>query len=1005
MARYKDVGGRALLLAFASSLAVLSSTFGLGQVQYVETLQRPGSFGIAEGGVAASVYVDPNDYPGVLRAAKNLQADIARVTSLAPAVLYDEKGLPARTIIIGTIGKSRLIDRLIQDGKIVAKPVAGTWESFVIQVVPAPLPGVSNGLVIAGSDKRGTIYGVYDLSEQIGVSPWYWWADVPAKHRDTLFVKSGRYVQGPPAVKYRGIFLNDEAPSLTGWVNEKFGGYNHAFYTNVFELLLRLKANSLWPAMWNNSFNSDDPLNPKLADEYGIIMGTSHHEPMMRAWKEWERAGHGKGTWDYTRSAESLRAFWREGLARTCDCEKIITLAMRGDGDEPMSETESIGLLERIVADQRSIIAESLSTNLAAVPQAWALYKEVQGYYEKGMRVPDDVTLLWCDDNWGNVRRLPVPEERKRSGGAGVYYHFDYVGGPRNYKWLNTVPITKVWEQMNLAHEYGADRIWIVNVGDLKPMEFPIEFFLNLAWDPARWTKEQIPEYTRLWAEREFGREYAADIAEIISKYTKYNGWRKPELLEPTTFHLVNYREADAVLAGWETIVNKAERIHRRLPESARDAFFELVLYPARASAQVAGLYIAAGRNQLYVSQGRAGANDLATQTRALFQADADLSAFYNHSLAQGKWNHMMDQTHIGYTGWQQPASNAMPTVTEIQLPAAAEMGVAIEGSASAWPGAAEDPVLPGFDAFNRQERCIDVFNRGRASFEFMAEASVPWIVVSTNGEARGGFRQKSATISGGLTTAATGRSTDPTPALNGAEAAHGTVEKEQRLWVNVDWQKAPKGSSTGTVRITRPGTNTVAVRVNVFNPIEPTRDSLKGFVEADGTVSIEAEHYTRKTDAGPVRWERIEDYGRTLSSMTVFPVTVPSVTPPTNSPCLEYQMYLFSTGRVDVVSIVAPSLNFVPGRGLRFAISFDDEAPQVMTAVPKGFFVDNGNRDWEASVRDNCRQVKSTHRLQKPGYHTLKFWMVDPGVVLQKLVVDLGGVKPSYFGPPESFH
>jgi hypothetical protein len=946
-------------------LAFVPRSFAIGQIQYVEGAHRQGSFGIVDGKIAATVCVDPGDHAGVIRAVNDLQSDIARVTRCTPPIARDGKGLGTNAIIIGTIGKSRIVDQLIRDGKIDVSQIAGKWESFLVQVVPAPLPGVANALVIVGSDKRGTIFGVYDLSEQIGVSPWYWWADVPVEHKEALFVKPGEYVQGPPAVKYRGIFLNDEAPSLTGWVLEKYGNYNHRFYTNVFELLLRLKANYLWPAMWNNCFNEDDPLNPKLADEYGIVMGTSHVEPMLRADKEWNRKGYNASQWNYSTHAKDLRAFWQEGIERNRDYESILTIGMRGKIDTPMSESANIALLEKIVADQRKIIAERMQTNASAVPQVWALYKEVQEYYEKGMRVPDDVTLLWCDDNWGNVRRLPTPEERKRAGGAGVYYHFDYVGGPRNYKWLNTVPITKVWEQMNLAYHCDANRVWIVNVGDLKPMEFPMEFILNLAWDPQRWPKDRIWEYTRLWAEREFGPKYASDIADIIARYTKYNGRRKPELLEPDTFSLADYQEADTVLADWKSIAGKAEQVYRDLPANARDAFYELVLYPAKACAVVNDLYITVGKNRLYAGQGRASANDVAAQARALFREDADLANYFNHTLAHGKWNHMMDQTHLGYTYWQQPPSNSMPKVTEIEIPAPAEMGVAVEGSLSAWPGASNNLVLPEFDVFNQQRRFIDVFNRGKAPFEFSATAVSPWIVLSTE---------------------------------------RGTVDRDQRLWVGVDWQKAPRGSTAGLVKITRTNGNAVAVRVNVFNPREPTRDSLKGLVEADGYVSIEAEHYTKKIDTGPARWEKVADYGRTLSSMTIFPVTADSVTPPENSPCLEYQMYLFSTGKVEVASIIAPTLNFVPGRGLRYAASFDAETPQVVTAVPSGFFVDNGNRDWEASVRDNCREIKSAHKLDRPGYHILKIWMVDPGVVLQKLVVNLGGVKPSYLGPPESY-
>jgi len=949
-----------ILLLFACLLVgPLLRAQAIGEGRYVDFAHHAGDFSIVSRNVAAILYVDSTDFPGVARAVGDLQADIARVTSRSAVVAHDPKSLGSDAIIVGTIGKSTLIDQMIHDRKIDVKPIAEKWESFLIQVVPNPLPGVASALVIAGSDKRGTIFGVYDLSDQIGVSPWYWWADVPIQHREELFVKPITFVQGPPAVKYRGIFLNDEAPSLTGWVQEKYGNYNHEFYIKVFELLLRLKANYLWPAMWNNAFNEDDPLNPQLADEYGIVMGTSHHEPMLRAQQEWKR--HGKGPWDYSANADFLKGFWSEGVERNKNYESIITLAMRGDGDMPMTEGANIALLEKIVADQRKIIAERVNPDLSKVPQDWALYKEVQEYYEKGMRVPDDVTLLWCDDNWGNIRRLPTVEERKRSGGAGIYYHFDYVGDPRSYKWLNTNPIAKVWEQMNLAYHYGADRIWIVNVGDLKPMEFPIDFFLNLAWKPENWPKERISEFTRLWAERQFGPEFAPEIAGILSKYTKYNGRRKPELLEPDTFSLVNYHEAETVLADFQAAVAKAEEIYGKLPENQRDAFFELVLYPTKASAIVTELYITAGKNQLYASQGRASTNEVAAQARALFQADADLSAAYNHTLAHGKWNHMMDQTHIGYTYWQQPPVNAMPKVAEIAIPAAAQLGVAVEGSALAWPGSAGEPTLPPFDVFDQQRRYIDVFNRGREPFVFTATPSVPWIVVSES---------------------------------------QGKIEKEKRVSVSVDWSKVPRDIAKGSVKITDGNAREVVVNVDAFYPQGLRRDSVDGFVEGDGYVSMEAVHYSKKIDGPSARWEKIDDLGRTLSSMSVFPVTAESLAPPQNSPHVEYKLYLFDPGAVEVEAILAPTLNFVPGRGLRYAISFDDEAPQVIDALAKRT-VD----DWATSVKDGVRKAKSTHALSGTGYHTLKFWMVDPGVVLQKLVVNLGGVKPSYLGPTESYH
>ncbi len=933
--------------------------FALGRPSYVQTSPVANGLRLAGEDGCAKLYADSGDFPGVLRAMNDLQQDIGRVSGCKVRIMQQRKSLSGEAVLIGTIGHSKLIDGLIRGRKIDVHEIQGKWEATLSQVVDHPMPGVRRALVIAGSDKRGTIFGIYDLSEQIGVSPWYWWADVPVKHSAVLYVKPGRRVQGEPAVKYRGIFLNDEAPALSGWTQEKFGGYNHQFYEKVFELLLRLKANFLWPAMWNNAFNEDDPLNAKLADEYGIVMGTSHLEPMLRAQQEWKR--HGTGPWDYATNSKELDAFWEKGIERNENYESAITLGMRGDGDIPMSEHDNVALLEKIVADQRAIIARHPTPAVASDPQVWALYKEVQGYYEKGMRVPDDVTLLWCDDNWGNLRRLPTPEEQKRSGGAGIYYHFDYVGGPRSYKWLNTYPITKIWEQMNLAHAYGANRIWIVNVGDLKPMEFPIEFFLNLARDPDRWGKDNLQEFTELWAAREFGPEHAPEIADILSRYTQYNGRRKPEQLEPDTYSLVHFEEANRVYAEWKTLTDRAEAIYRELPPDERDAFFELVLYPAKASAIVNELYITAGKNRLYATQGRASANDLARQARELFAADAALTDEYNHKLAHGKWDHMMDQTHIGYTFWNEPPLNAMPAVSEVQPLAGASMAIAVEGSPIAAGPGSDFAALPVFDDFNRQTEFMDVFNRGTEPFKFTAVADQPWIKLSET---------------------------------------EGTVAKEERVGVSIDWNGAHAASNNGTVTITQPGSPAIRVRVQALRPVAPARDALDGFVEAHHYVSIEAQDFTDRTATDQASWKRIPGFGETRSGMTVFPVTAPSTEPPQPAPALEYRMYLFDSGPLNVEAILAPTLNFVPGRGLRFALSFDDQPPRLIDAL-----ADNSQKGWEEAVSDGVRKVVSTLHVDTPGYHTLKFRMVDPGVVLEKLVVSQGDAPASYLGPPESYH
>jgi hypothetical protein len=943
--------------------ALACNCFALGQIQYVETMPEKGSFPICEKSSVAAICVDTNDFAGVVRAAGDLQADITHVTGLTPKMLSGTTHSGTNLILIGTIGK---ID---------VSEITGKWESFFLQVVPKPLPGIESSLVICGSDKRGTIYGIYDLSEQIGVSPWHYWADVPAKHHDQLFVRAGKFVQGPPSVKYRGIFLNDEAPDLTGWVKEKFGtvpgkpgvaNYGRGFYTNLFEVMLRLRANYLWPAMWNNAFNEDDPENPRLADEYGIVMGTSHQEPMLRAQKEWDR-GPGKkyGNWNYNKTNQQpgLQQFWREGIRRNKNYESIITLGLRAENDSgtPIGKH----LTEQIVGVQRKILAEEINPDLTKVPQMWCLYKEVQDFYNEGLRVPDDVTLLWAEDNWGNVRRLPSADERQRSGGAGVYYHFDYHGGPRNYQWLNTSPISKIWDQLSLAKQYGADRIWIVNAGHFKGYEFPLEFFMNVAWDTSRWTNGNLDGYTRLWAQREFGAEHADEIADIISKYTKYNGRRKPELLDANTYSLVNYGEFEKVVADYEALAARAKRISAQLPTENRDAFYELVLFPTKACAQLNALYLAAAKNSLHAKQGRASANDFAAQTRARFVAQTNLMDYFNRTFAGGKWNHFMDQPFIGYTNWNEPTKNNLDAIhlTKISVPDAAAMGVAVEGLETAATNG--EIALPQFNSFDQQRRYIEVFNKGKTPFKFSATSDMPWVVL---------------------------------------DETSGTIEKERRICVSVDWNKAPKGTGKGAIRISGAG-GEVTVKVETLNPSEPTRESLQGFVESGGCVSIEAEHFTEKTNAGANRWIKIPDYGHTLSAMRADAPADAQATLGKDSPCLEYKMYLFSIGKVEVETTVGPTLNFIHGRALRYAISFDDEAPQVVTIVPATFNARNGNRDWEESVKNNCRHVESTHTLSAPGYHTLKIWMVDPTVVVEKIVVNTGGVKPSYLGPPESFH
>ena len=933
---------------------------------YVSTKEVTRAFVLCSGGQSASLCISSNDFAGVHRVARHLQQDIERVTGNLPSLLIDASRIPNGAVLIGTIGKSPVIDKLIAEKKLDVNDIAGRWETFLIQVIDKPYPDVERALVIAGSDKRGTIYGMYDLSAEIGVSPWYWWADVPPKKSTALYVLAGRHSKGEPKVKYRGIFINDEAPALWGWAQEKFGDFNAKFYDHVFELILRLKGNFLWPAMWGSAFYDDDPENPILADEYGVVIGTSHHEPMMRAHDEWRRYGKG-GAWNYEQNDSSLREFWRTGIKRMGSHESVVTLAMRGDGDEPMSEQANIALLEKIVKDQREILADVTGKDVTTISQVWALYKEVQEYYDKGMRVPDDVTLLLCDDNWGNIRKLPNLADKPRKGGYGIYYHYDFVGGPRNYKWLNTNQIARVWEQMHLAYEYGARQLWIVNVGDIKPMELPISFFLDYAWNPEQMNVSLMDSYTQRWAEQQFGSTHATEIAHLLTTYTKYNSRRKPELLSPTTYSLVNYREAETVVADFKTLVEKAEEIGKQLQSEFHTAYYQLVLHPVTASANVNELYVTVGKNHLCARQGRAGTNALAERARMLFAKDSAITNHYNTELAGGKWNHMMDQTHIGYTTWQQPEKNVMPAVQEIEVPDKAEMGIAIEGSESWWPNNSTMALLPMFDPFNKQSYYVDVFNRGSEPFEYSVRSEKEYVHV--------GFPR-------------------------------GSVRTEKRFFVTVDWKAAPTGEHTVPITVSGPNDTRVVVQARLFNPESPTPDQVYGFVESNGFVSMEAENFSKVVNSSQIAWQRIPDLGRTMSTMIPIPVIAPSQSLNQKSARLGYKMYLFSKGQVNVKVYLSPTLNFRGDKGLCYGISFDDETPQIMNMHgPDTIQEWKYPRWWNEAASNNIKIVSSKHTIGRPGTHMLKFWAIDPGVVLQKIVVETEEVNPSYLGPPESFH
>ncbi len=655
-----------------TALLILAVIFPLFvQAQYnnksVSTTKDAGSFRLFDTESIAPLVLDKEDFPGVAMVASWFVNDMKLVSDKNVEIFNNELPSSKQIILAGTLGKNRWIDQLIKAGKVDINDLKGANEKSLTQVVENPFPGVEKALVLVGSDKRGTIYAMLNLSREMGVSPWYWWADVPVEKKSALYVKAGRTITQSPKVKYRGIFLNDEEPALGNWVREKFGDFNHKFYAQIFELTLRLRGNFLWPAMWGKGFYDDDPENAVLADKLGVVINTTHHEPLGRSHVEWQR--YGKGPWDYSKNEEVLKEFWREGMERCKDYEKFVTVGMRGDGDEAMSEGTNIALLERIVKDQRKIISDVTGEKPEETPQVWALYKEVQDYYDKGMRVPDDVTLLLCDDNWGDVRKLPDINAPKHKGGFGMYYHFDYVGGPRNYKWINVSQIQRIWEQMNLTYSHGVDRIWVVNVGDLKPMEFPISFFLDMAWDPAQFNQNNLLEYTETWCAEQFGRRYASEAARIINQYTKYNHRVTPELLNDETFSLDNYNEYERVKDDYRDLAFDALRLYNLIPNDYKDAFDQLVLFPTNATANLYEMYYAVAKNKQLMDNRDFEANYWADVAEACFKRDSVLTVHYNQQIAGGKWNHMMDQIRIGYRFWQEPRQAKMPDVERFVLP------------------------------------------------------------------------------------------------------------------------------------------------------------------------------------------------------------------------------------------------------------------------------------------------------------------------------------------------
>jgi hypothetical protein len=936
-----------------------------------EVASKP--FTLVAEGDAVDFFIAGDDWKAARIAATDLVEDVERVTGIKPALRHDSGELSSRAVIIGTLGRSSVVDQLVELGKLDVSDVAGEWETFVIATIQDPLPGVEQALVIAGSDRRGTAYGAYELSRRIGVSPWYWWADVTPQTRDALQVSTERIKIGPPAVKYRGIFINDEMWGLRPWAEGTYApdegkGIGPKTHARIFELLLRLRANYLWPAMHLHTipFNTYEE-NKQVADDYAIVMGSSHIEPMLRnsfPYAEWDREGG--GDWNYFTNHDEIYKFWERRIVANGQLENVYTLGMRGQDDEAMvggdSKQAKIDVLERIFAEQREILTRHIDPDPAKIPQVFIPYTEVLYLYDSGMEVPEDVTICWPEDNFGYIRRLPTKAELNRSGGHGIYYHIQWINGATNaYPWLNTMPPSLIVTEMSKALDYGADRLWVLNVGDIKPGEIGTEFFLDMAWDPEAFRELEVRGWLTQWAARDLDAGFAEEIADIMMEYYQLGFTRRPEHLlqfkagQPLMFSWFSHEnygdEASKRLARYAAIAERAEAIYAQLPDARKAAFYQLVLYPVKASSLMNHKIIHADKSLNDGAHGRATAFTHAEIAREAAAEIREMDHHYNYELTGvgDKWRYMMTST-AGPWGNQRHQFE-MPPLSDFAGGGPPALEVATEGG--------ESGVLEDLSIYTQGERFIDLFNQGRGEIKWKAAPSQPWLKV---------------------------------------EPSSGSFVAGQRLAVRIDWEVLPEDSREAKIRFTS-NAGDATVKVPIFAPVAPNRDEVQGYVESHGYVAMEAEHFTRRIDRDGHGWRAVEGLGRSGDSVTVIPSTLASRTDveaiKATSPALEFDMHLFSTGEFELHLDCLPTHAVSPDHGYRLAVSLDGADP---------VFPDEIKIDWREARCANLRRWSTTLKVDEPGKHTLTVWMVDPGVILDRLTLYTEKPAVSYLGPPESY-
>lgn len=974
---------RCFLWMLAVTLCVPAS---MGQVLLSKSNSKANEFGVINRKGNACLYFDAQDFEVVKKAADLFSNDIRLVTGQAIQVGVIENKLASNSIIVGTLGHCELIDKLVARNKLDVKSLENRWESYLIEVVRNPLPGVSKALVVVGSDRRGTAYGLFTISEAIGVSPWYWWADAPVAKRQELNLKVDKVVSKEPTVKYRGIFINDEDWGLLRWAKRTFekerGNIGPKTYAKVCELLLRLKANYLCPAMHEAStaFNKI-PENKLVADSFAIVMGSVHCEPLLfNNASEWDKKTMGE--WDYINNKETLNKVLKQRVTENSPYENVYTLALRGLHDKAMGGSndmkERVKMLGKALMDQRQLLIDVIKKPANEIPQAFTPYKEVLDVYSAGLELPEDVTIIWPDDNYGYMKRLSSPREQKRSGRAGVYYHVSYLGKPHDYLWMSTTPPALMYEELRKAYDTTADRIWLLNVGDIKSCEFSMDLFLAMAYDIDSFNYNNISLYQARWLSDIFGHKYYDDFVDITNTFYHQSFSRKPEFMgwgyqwttnrhgkernTDTDFSFANYREAELRLAAYDRIGTKVDHILKELPEDQKAGFYQLLYYPVKGCELLNKMVLNGQKNRWYALQQRAATNVLKDRVKVYSDSLQTITEGYN-SLLGGKWNHIMT-TRQGFAA----SYFELPKMETVVLPDVSSLGVWAEGE-DVLKGMSSFHMLPMFNTYFRQSHFFDIFNKGANSINWSIKVSEDWIQINQE---------------------------------------KGNTATEDRIWVSVDWTKVPVGDRiSGIIEVTAEGARKENVYVSVFNPATPSlaeMDTL--FVEHNGCVSINAVDYHRKVENDDIKIMTIPNLGFENASVQLGnPIAPMQRTGSSIVPRVEYDFYTFEQGSVDVYTYVLPTFTLSADKDYagheatnietRYGVCIDDGP--VMNPSTSSF---EYAQIWYESALKNCRINKTTLHINKPGKHTVKVLCGDAGTVLQKVVLDFGGMKRSYLGP-----